>query len=90
MDDTDKAIDGTPTKSEAFVRRLMSLIVLYPVVVGFVVLLGWMLGFEPNPWFWIAALLLGVVVTWPLELVRDALLAKRIHTQHDPEHWSPS
>lgn len=90
MDDTDKAIDGHPTKIES-IFRIGWVGVLWVLGISVVLMFAApIIGMMPNLWFWLLALMVAYVGYVLYELCEGALANKRKRTEHNPDHWSPS
>lgn len=91
MDNTDKAIDGHPTKIES-ILRIGWVGVLWVLGISFVLMfVGYGIGMKPNFWFWLLGLMVAYVAyVFIYEFCTGTLANKRKRTEHNPDHWSPS
>lgn len=91
MDATDRAIDGEPSKIERVFSIGVWVVLAVLVLYGVAIFVGYMLGFTPNLWYWVAALLVAFVVYVLAKLLLDGKLKNsRKRTQPDQGDWSPS
>lgn len=91
MDATDKAIDGEKGKLEQWLTRGRTAMLAALVAGALVVFVGYMLGFTPNPWFWLTALGIAYVAYVLVNLfLAGKLTDQRKFTEADPDDWSPS